>query len=87
MPEYTTYPHIALYARGVPCLDGTRHRVIDLVADHVAHGYRAAHIVEPCPDLTTAPHAASPTGGGTRAAGGVMRRRSMGVHAKACHDG
>ena len=54
MPEYTTYPHIALYARGVPCLDGTRHRVIDLVADHVAHGYSAAQIVEQYPDLTPA---------------------------------
>jgi hypothetical protein len=25
MREDTTYPHITLNARGVPCLDGTRH--------------------------------------------------------------
>ena len=54
MREDTTYPHITLNARGVPCLDGTRHRVIDLVADHVAHGYSAAQIVEQYPDLTPA---------------------------------
>ena len=54
MHEDTTYPHITLNPRGVPCLDGTRHRVIDLVADHVAHGYSAAHIVEQYPDLTPA---------------------------------
>jgi uncharacterized protein (DUF433 family) len=29
-----TYPHITLNSRGVPCIDGTRHRVIDIVADH-----------------------------------------------------
>jgi uncharacterized protein (DUF433 family) len=44
MPEDRSYSHITLNPRGVPCLDGTRHRVIDLVADHVAHGDRAAHI-------------------------------------------
>jgi uncharacterized protein (DUF433 family) len=54
MPEERPYPHITLSPRGVPCLDGTRHRVIDLVADHVAHGYSAAHIVEQYPDLTPA---------------------------------
>lgn len=54
MPEDTTSPHITLNPRGVPCLDGTRHRVLDLVADHVAHGDRTAHIVEPYPNLTLA---------------------------------
>jgi uncharacterized protein (DUF433 family) len=54
MPEAMPYPHITLNPRGVPCLDGTRHRVIDLVADHVAHGYSAAQIVEQYPDLTPA---------------------------------
>jgi hypothetical protein len=44
MPEDTSYPHITLNPRGVLCLDGTRHRGIDLVADHVVHGYSAAHI-------------------------------------------
>jgi uncharacterized protein (DUF433 family) len=105
-------PHLTLNPRGVPCLDGTRHRVIDLVADHVVQGYRAAHLVEPSPDLTPAHvhatltsddgssrrprrqrctgraaapvlHAASHSGRGTRAAGRVMRRRSMEVHVKA----
>ena len=49
-----TYPHIILNPHGVPCIDGTRHRVIDIVADHVAHGYSAAQIVEQYPDLTPA---------------------------------
>src|SRR2546426_8649450 len=48
------YPHITMPPRGVPCIDGTRHRVIDIVADHVAHGYSAAQIVEQYPDLTLA---------------------------------
>jgi uncharacterized protein (DUF433 family) len=38
----------------VPCIDGTRHWVIDIVADHVAHGYSAAQIVEQYLDLTLA---------------------------------
>jgi uncharacterized protein (DUF433 family) len=54
MPEDMSYPHITLNPCGVPCLDGTRHRVIDLVADHVVHGYSAAQIVEQYPDLTPA---------------------------------
>jgi hypothetical protein len=54
MPEDTPSPHIPLNPREVSCLDGTHHRVIDRVADHVAHGDRAAHIVEPSPDLTPA---------------------------------
>jgi uncharacterized protein (DUF433 family) len=54
MHEDRTYPHINLNRRGVPCIDGTRHRVIDIVADHVAHGYSAAQIVEQYPDLTLA---------------------------------
>jgi uncharacterized protein (DUF433 family) len=48
------YPHITMNPRGVPCIDGTRHRVIDIVADHVAHGYSVAQIVEQYPDLTLA---------------------------------
>jgi uncharacterized protein (DUF433 family) len=48
------YPHLTVNARGVLCLDGTRHRVIDIVADHVAHGYSATQIVEQYPDLTLA---------------------------------
>jgi uncharacterized protein (DUF433 family) len=54
MGEDMIYPHITLNSRGVPCIDGTRHRVIDIVADHVAHGYSAAQIVEQYPDLTLA---------------------------------
>jgi uncharacterized protein (DUF433 family) len=52
MREDMTYPHITLNSRGVPCIDRTRHRVIDIVADHVAHGYSAAQIVEQYPNLT-----------------------------------
>ena len=48
------YPHITFNMRGRPCIDDTRHRVIDIVADHVAHGYRAAQIVMHYPDLTLA---------------------------------
>jgi hypothetical protein len=44
MPEETSSPHITLNPRGVLCLDGTRHRGIDLVADPGVHGYRAAPI-------------------------------------------
>ena len=33
MPEDTPDPHITLNPRGVQCLDGTRHRVLDLVAE------------------------------------------------------
>src|SRR5713226_622478 len=49
-----SYPHLTVNTRGVLCIDGTRHRVIDIVADHVAHGYSAAQIVEQYPDLTPA---------------------------------
>lgn len=48
------YPHTTLNRQGRPCIDGTRHRVIDIVADHVAHGYSAAQIVDHDPDLTPA---------------------------------
>jgi uncharacterized protein (DUF433 family) len=54
MQKTTTYPHITINARGVPCIDGTRHRVIDIAADHIAHGYSAVQIVEQYPDLTPA---------------------------------
>ena len=54
MGNDTVYPHITCNTRGVPCIDGTRHRVIDIVADHVAHGYSAAQIVEHYPDLIPA---------------------------------
>jgi uncharacterized protein (DUF433 family) len=54
MPKDRPDPHSTLHPRGVPCLDGTCHWVLDLVADHVAHGDSAAHIVEPYPDLTPA---------------------------------
>ena len=54
MDEAMTYPHITINPRGVPCIDGTRHRVIDIVADHIAHGYSAAQIVEQYLDLTPA---------------------------------
>jgi uncharacterized protein (DUF433 family) len=52
--ETVIYPHITQNNRGVPCVGGTRHRVIDIAADHVAHGYSATQIVEQYPDLTPA---------------------------------
>lgn len=54
MPEDTPDPHVTLNPCRVPCLDVTRHRVIDLVGDHAVHGYRGAHIIEPSPNLTPA---------------------------------
>jgi uncharacterized protein (DUF433 family) len=54
MSEAINYPHITFNTHGVPCIDGTRHRVLDIVADHVAHGYNAAQIVEQYLDLTPA---------------------------------
>jgi hypothetical protein len=54
MPKDMSDPHITLNPRGVPCLDGTCHRVLDLVADHVVYGDSVAHIAEPSPDLTPA---------------------------------
>jgi len=54
MSDAMTSPHITFNPNGVPCIDGTRHRVIDIAADHVAHGYSAAQIVEQYPDLTPA---------------------------------
>jgi uncharacterized protein (DUF433 family) len=52
--QETTYPHITINSKGRPCIDGARHRVIDIAVDHVAHGYSAAQIVEHYPDLTPA---------------------------------
>jgi uncharacterized protein (DUF433 family) len=54
MSEAMTYPHITINLRGVPCIDETRHRVIDIVADYVVHGCSAAQIVEQHLDLTPA---------------------------------
>jgi uncharacterized protein (DUF433 family) len=54
MPDATTYPHITVNSHGALCIDGTRHRVIDIAADHAVHGYSAAQIVEQYPDLTPA---------------------------------
>lgn len=48
------YPHIIRNDRGVPCIESTRHRVVDIAADYIAHGYGAAQIVEQYPDLTLA---------------------------------
>ncbi len=48
------YPHITCNDCGVPCIDGTRHRVVDIAADYIAHGYGAAQIIEQYPDLTLA---------------------------------
>ncbi len=40
--------------RSVLCIDGTRHRVIEIAADHVAYDYSAEQIVEQYPDPTLA---------------------------------
>ena len=45
-------PHITSNPSGALYIDGTRYQVIDIVSDHVAHGYSAAQIVEQYPDLT-----------------------------------
>lgn len=54
MRENVPYPHIVLNPSGVPCIEGTRHRVIDIATDHVAHGYNITQIVEQYPGLTPA---------------------------------
>lgn len=48
------YPHIAYNKHGIPYINATRHRVVDIAADYMAHGYSAAQIVEQYPDLTLA---------------------------------
>lgn len=48
------YPHISQTENGVPSIDGTRHRVVDIAADYIAHGYGAGQIVEQYPDLSHA---------------------------------
>lgn len=42
--------HITLNPRGIPCIDGTRHRALYFVTDHMAHGNRVVRIVEPYPE-------------------------------------
>jgi uncharacterized protein (DUF433 family) len=54
MYKTTLYAHITFNDNGKACIDGTRHRVIDIAADHLAHGYSAGQIVEQYPDLTQA---------------------------------
>lgn len=49
-----SYPHISYDERGVARIGSTRHRVIDIAADYIAHGYGAAQIVDQYPDLTLA---------------------------------
>ena len=49
-----TYPHITINARQRPSVDGTRHRVIDIAADHASLGLSPKEIVAQYPDLTLA---------------------------------
>src|SRR5262245_38288710 len=80
------YPHITMSPQGVPCIDGTRHRVLDIVADHVAHGYSAAQIVEQYPDLTLA----QVHGPGPRRADILLRspgRNGRRLHGELCAGG
>jgi uncharacterized protein (DUF433 family) len=52
--KWTSSPHITSNPSGALYIDGICYRMIDIVADHVAHGYSAAQIVEQYPDLTPA---------------------------------
>lgn len=51
---HKNYPHITHNNHGIPHIDATRHRVVDIAADYIAHGYGAAQIVEQYSDLTLA---------------------------------
>lgn len=54
MSTEINYPHITWNDNSTPCIDDTRHRVIDIAADHLVHGYSAMQIVDQYPDLTPA---------------------------------
>ena len=48
----TTYPHIEVTSDGVPCLSGTRIKVIEIVLDHLAHHWDGEEIQRQHPHLT-----------------------------------
>jgi len=48
----TAYPHIELNAKGQPCLDGTRTKVVDIVLDRLAYHWDADEIQRQHPHLT-----------------------------------
>jgi uncharacterized protein (DUF433 family) len=50
----TAYAHIGLDAKGRPCIDGTRTRVIDIAMDRIAYNWDADQIQRQHPHLTLA---------------------------------
>jgi uncharacterized protein (DUF433 family) len=50
----TAYAHIQLDAKGHPCIDGTRTRVIDIAIDQIAYKWDAEQIQRQHPHLTLA---------------------------------
>jgi uncharacterized protein (DUF433 family) len=54
MMTSTAYAHVELDAKGRPCIDGTRTRVIDIAMDHVAYKWDAGQIQQQHPHLTLA---------------------------------
>ena len=50
----TAYAHIQLDAKGRPCIDGTRTRVIDVAVDQIAYKWDAEQIQRQHPHLTLA---------------------------------
>jgi|SRR5579884_1213197 len=50
----TAYAHIQLDAKGHPCIDGTRTRVIDIAMDQIGYKWDAEQIQRQHPHLTLA---------------------------------
>ena len=71
--------------RGVLCSDGTRRRVLVIVADHTAHDCRASHTVGPYLDPT--PAHVRPMTIKTREVSGIViiHPRLVAVHSQPTH--
>lgn len=48
----TAYPHIEINSKGVPCVDGTRTKVIDIALAQIANGWDVEEIQRQHPHLT-----------------------------------
>src|SRR5947209_7963696 len=48
----TAYPHIQINSKGVPCIDGTRTKVIDIALARVAEGWDPDEIQRQHPHFT-----------------------------------
>ena len=46
------YAHVSLNAEGVPIISGTRTKVVELVAEHLAYGWEAGELHEQHPYLS-----------------------------------